>query len=381
VTAQVADKVVIELIDRVYAAARDAQHWQEVIDGCQSLFPGTGLALLADGKGVGPCAFFTGYDPAYIESYNAHYHTMNPYTAAFRHVPVGQVTTQSAQFSNAWLKRQPFYHEWLKPAGGFAYGACVTMMNTDALRLRMSFDIPERHKSLETPTARLLTRLGPHVLRATEFSTLFHGSLASDLAIKALLGRLAWPAMVVDARGTIRAANDGAEALLRAGKIVRVQQPGRLHFVSHTIQAQFAEAMRATTRREGLPPPRRISLNGEGASRVLHVVRLCSMHGMAGVVGDDLLALVMIAPTTPARDVVAIEHLRAMFGLTKAEAAVVQKLAAGLNVAETAAALRVTRTTVRNQLAAAKAKAGVRRQAELVAVLTSLTPRFDLGDA
>lgn len=378
---RIPDKVVIEVIDRIYAAARDARHWQGVIDHCQSLFPGTGLALLADGKGVGPCAFCAGYDPAYIESYNAHYHTMNPYTAAFRKVPEGQVTTQSSQFSNAWLKRQPFYHEWLKPAGAFAYGACVTMMNTDELRLRMSFDIPEKHMALETPTARLLVRLGPHVHRATEFSRLFHGSLASDLAIKALLGRLAWPAMVVDARRAIRFANDGAEALLRAGKIARVQQPGRLQFVSHVVHAQFAEAMRLTTRREGLPPPRRIALAGEEGSRVLHVVRLCSMHGMAGVVGDDLLALVMIEATTPTRTVVAAEHLRAMFGLTKAEAAVVQKLAAGLNVAETATSLRVTRTTVRNQLAAAKAKAGVRRQAELVAALVSLTPGFDLGDS
>lgn len=60
--------------------------------------------------------------------------------------------------------------------------------------------------------------------------------------------------------------------------------------------------------------------------------------------------------------------LQAAFGLTLAEAGVVARLAAGRDIAAIAAERDVGVVTVRNQLKAAQAKMGVRRQAELVSL-------------
>jgi DNA-binding CsgD family transcriptional regulator len=75
------------------------------------------------------------------------------------------------------------------------------------------------------------------------------------------------------------------------------------------------------------------------------------------------------------------ELLKTLYRLTKAEVEVVLQIAAGVSVADSADALGVTRTTARNQLAAAMAKMGVHRQGELVAVVTGIAPHLKLdGD-
>lgn len=61
--------------------------------------------------------------------------------------------------------------------------------------------------------------------------------------------------------------------------------------------------------------------------------------------------------------------LSGQFGLTRAEAAVSAMLCAGTNLRAIAQARGATVTTVRNQVKSVMAKAGVRRQSELVARL------------
>ena len=70
--------------------------------------------------------------------------------------------------------------------------------------------------------------------------------------------------------------------------------------------------------------------------------------------------------------------LRSLYRLTNAEAALVLQIASGASVADAAEAGSVTLTTARNQLAAAMAKVGVNRQAELVAAIAALAPRLSL---
>ena len=65
-------------------------------------------------------------------------------------------------------------------------------------------------------------------------------------------------------------------------------------------------------------------------------------------------------------------RIRAMFGLTAAEARLAQLLASGDTLEEVARKLRIKLTTARSQLAIIFSKAGIRRQTKLVAILSRI---------
>jgi DNA-binding CsgD family transcriptional regulator len=65
-------------------------------------------------------------------------------------------------------------------------------------------------------------------------------------------------------------------------------------------------------------------------------------------------------------------RVRAMFGLTAAEARLAQLLASGDTLEEVAEKLSIKLTTARSQLAIIFSKAGIRRQTKLVAILSRI---------
>jgi DNA-binding CsgD family transcriptional regulator len=85
-------------------------------------------------------------------------------------------------------------------------------------------------------------------------------------------------------------------------------------------------------------------------------------------------------PVPAALETMSIQHfpvpdeaqLRALFGLTSAEARLAQHLARGDSVEEIAQTLCIKMSTARTQLAAIFAKTDTRRQAKLVAILSRL---------
>jgi DNA-binding CsgD family transcriptional regulator len=78
-----------------------------------------------------------------------------------------------------------------------------------------------------------------------------------------------------------------------------------------------------------------------------------------------------VASTDDLAGLPATARLRAEFGLTKAEARLALRLAAGSSLASAAQAFNVKLTTIRSQLQQIFAKTGASRQSELVAMLLS----------
>src|SRR5690606_12180941 len=92
-----------------------------------------------------------------------------------------------------------------------------------------------------------------------------------------------------------------------------------------------------------------------------------SLPGPAGCV----LAIVL---DLESRTAPPASHVRQAFGLTEAQSRVAALLAAGADLDTAAAALGISRETVRGHLRAVHAKTGVRRRSELVALIGRLLP-------
>src|SRR5262249_49012835 len=113
---------ILEIIELLYAAACDGQQWPLVASRCQNLLPGASFSLIPGSEAdchAGPA--LAGWDPDFIKSYVAHYHTLNCYNDFLRDFPDGKVLQASKIVSKEWREKQVFYQEWLRPQGNYIY--------------------------------------------------------------------------------------------------------------------------------------------------------------------------------------------------------------------------------------------------------------------
>jgi len=377
-TSHVSDRSLLEIVEHIYAASCDSTQWDDVAAKCQRLFPGSAFSLHVSlgGAGFDPLPAAAGWDPHFVRRYREEYYKINPFPAVVSKIPEGSVVRASQLVTRAWLDRQQFYHEWLKPSRNFTHGSIITLFRKRGGLTRLSYAIPEQQAHLEPGTAEILCRVGPHFRRALEIAHRLGGSTAREAALTTLLEQINDYAIAVDSQGRVLFANQKAIAALRIGDVIKELPSRGLTFVEHRSQEAFSRTFqaclsmfeRASTTTFTVPIH-----NGE--QRIVHVLPL-RLASSAAVVGHNYaVALVLMGE---ALSLSPEDSLRKVFGLSNREAAVVLRIGRGATPRETAKDLCVSLPTVRNQLAAGMLKLGVHRRAELVGLIAQLTPRIEL---
>ena len=175
------------------------------------------------------------------------------------------------------------------------------------------------------------------------------------------------PVLVLRSDGGIEYANPAADALLVRGELLATGD-GRLvragSFGRETVRLLLSAASRGVAQQVG------ICANGdaESAAGVLHLTRLPSdiafearwPHGC-------ILATLQLRPALASG--VKLPPLARRFGLTGAEADVLNELSSGASAKEIAERRKVQVSTVRTQIRGLLEKTGSRRQADLVRLL------------
>jgi DNA-binding CsgD family transcriptional regulator len=103
------------------------------------------------------------------------------------------------------------------------------------------------------------------------------------------------------------------------------------------------------------------------------VVHLVPVRGNARDIFLSAAFFLIVTPVDRSR-VPTAETIQGLFDLTPAEARVARSLAAGSDVAATAAQLSVSAETVRTHVKAILSKSGMPRQTDLVAAIASVRP-------
>ena len=318
-----------------------------------------------------------GHDPANLKKYNEQFYALNCYEPLLRTIPVGRVITGSELAPRDWLKRQVFFNEWLVPSGDFSRGCTLTMAKDGDRLLRTIFDLPEKYASAEAETAKLLTRLGPHIIRAFELNETLGAARAISTSLHALLVSLDGAALILGANGRVKLLNDRAEAQLRSGRLLKLSASAMLTFASPTDQASFEKAkLSAIDSKLSAPQPFRIASSENGLIASVFPLRSAVSIAELGAASHDIL--LVIRPTFGGMLGVC-DALQKLFQLTKREAVVIEAIGNGNPPARVADELGVSVLTVRNQLASAMAKMKVHRQAEIVAIVANLAPRLTGG--
>ena len=177
------------------------------------------------------------------------------------------------------------------------------------------------------------------------------------------LALIGLPALVLDDRGKVLAANHLIEALTDH---IRWRTQDRVSLKDPSADALFRQAV-TTLAMEHVAPVRSFAVRSAdaNAAMVAHVIPIC------GVVRDIFVrcagVLVMTPVTLPQAP--PVELVQSLFDLTPAEARVARSLSAGETVEKIASIGGVSLNTVRTQVRGVLDKTGCRRQAEVVALL------------
>jgi DNA-binding CsgD family transcriptional regulator len=191
-----------------------------------------------------------------------------------------------------------------------------------------------------------------------------HFSLEAARTAAVVLDLVGQSAAVLGRTAALLAANSSFERLMP--DVVSVRR-NRLQLANAAADALFVDAVAQLANERdsemgcSIPIP---AANG----RPPMIVRLISVHGAARELISGAAIILVVIPIV-AKEVPAAEILQGLFNLTPAEARVAHAVAARETIDSVAAALNLSRETVRSQLKAALAKIGVVRQIDLAVML------------
>ncbi|MDR0779835.1 MAG: helix-turn-helix transcriptional regulator [Pseudomonadales bacterium] len=263
--------------------------------------------------------------------------------------------------------------EWGRPQG--LVDLCgIVLARDDATLGSLGFGRHESAGLIGEREVEIIRLLAPHLQRAVTINRLLDARSIALGRSDAVLDALSLPIVLVGADLNIVQTNSAARAVLAAGDLVQARS-GTLATASvgatKALAVAVAQALQdeSALNRKGFGVP---VFSKAGDPHVLHVLPL-----RAGVVRPGLAAEAVAAifigrahsPKSVPGDVFA-----ALFDLTPAEKRVFEHITAGCSVAEVAAALSIGVSTVKTHLSHLFDKAGVRCQADLMALVTS----FDL---
>lgn len=362
---------ILSLVDLIYSAATDVSLWPAVLDGISDAAGGVQTIFWATFHGAGaPPAFCSrGTAPEVLPLYSTHYHTLNvlaePCDRMFR---TGTARYSHLAMTDGEFERSEFYNDFFGPLD-MHYSCGIKIPLDGEFQGYLTSQRAKRLGPFEETEGGALETLMPHLQRSLGLHTRLAQMQSHILGMEAALDAFEHAVLGLGCDGKVVLVSREAGALLRAGDGIRISN-GELstrdaaqnaHLkaaIAEAVRCQFATSSVSASilirRRSGAPLqltiiPHRSSLPGRSALAALIFI------------GDP-------ARRSPSKAAL----LRALYGLSPAEARIADLLAEGLTVREIADRLTASLETTRFHTKKILAKTGARRQAELMRLMVAL---------
>jgi DNA-binding CsgD family transcriptional regulator len=351
----IANDDLIELIGGWYGAARDGAQWPALFERLARVFEADQVVLLGHDAARGElwASVARGTEPALVERLAA------------------MLAGTPAIPAPAWSAGRPFA---VRPqlAAGVEHQLGLVDEIEPGVMLAVGIFRARGALPFGADECGALGRLAPHIANAARIARQLGTAHATATAIGETLEKLSAAVMIVDRGARVISANRAARALapvsglaVREGAL-RVERPAD----DRALRAAIAAVLGAQDH-GGAPPARDVTIHGAGGHMLaLRVAALGeAAEAETGAVRGRALAVVHAlagAATAEPR-----AHILApAYGLSAAEAELLDGLLGGLRLAEIAASRGTSRETARSQLKSIFHKTGVSTQSDLVALVT-----------
>ena len=352
-------------------ASLEADHWHEPFDHLVKLVGGAGFHFLGwdPASHVSPFSAVSDSWLDFISGYHEGYGRIDPHMRATALAPVGQWLVSHQQFDERFVTRSEYYQDFLLP------NRVRHLMGTSLLRGggidvvaavgRSVGDAPFSSEEIN-----LIKQVTPHMQRAVKVHM-----RTAELRERVAMGEAALDAMdsgvlAVDKTGQIVFANKFAEIILKSASALK----SRLGCLAATVAEDDGAFRTAVARASVSRTPQALRVRNANGSVAdgcaINLIPLPQVNKVRAALNHPDLLVLVSSPThrracTPA-------ELTALYSMTPAEARLALGIASGLDLRTYAAQAKVSLTTVRAQLKAVFSKTGIRRQSELVRLVSQL---------
>jgi DNA-binding CsgD family transcriptional regulator/PAS domain-containing protein len=261
------------------------------------------------------------------------------------------------------VARLPYYQDLMRRNGFCWFGGMLLTAGND--RWCVAF---QRKLGADPYNFRDKARLARWGRRLSVAANLAHDvGTAKAALIGDLLEALGKPCLLLDRRGDVTRMNALAEALLGPHAACR---KGRLTFSDRAASEAFAAAARAVLSPDtALDAAGPVAVPREGRRPL--ALSLTSLDAIDGNPFAPARVLVLI-DDLDARPLTTPDRLKAVFGLTGAEAALASILSEGENIGDAAGRLHITQETAKSHLKKIFQKTDTGKQTALIALLARL---------
>lgn len=350
------------LIDHVYASALGEASWGDFLQLLASPVPGAKGTFVRQWRTpqrgeAAEATYIHGFDQSFIRTYLDHYGSVNPWMDRAHGLKQGLVNTSDFLYSPQKMEQSEFLNDWLKPQN--LTNGCFLIVRKDLISASvLTFLQPGQHVTMVDPLPRALSVLAPHLLRAARITDTDRTARSLD---RVLVERLSLAVIYLTDERRLIYANHRARDLLARGDGVRTQPMGQLHLADQEADDAIAAVLRVGTGQARV----RVARTRRASGRPLQVLLIRPALDAAErfFIGGRLI-LLLNDPDDPAHADAA--SLVKAYGLSPAEQRLAQGLLEGQRLDEMAESWRLSKQTLRSQLASALAKMGVSSQSDLV---------------
>ena len=372
------DAGVSDLIGRIYDCAILPSLWDETLDELRKLLGCANAILYVTDPRTNDMRLekLAGVDPYWAGRLGRHETDLAELHAAvpdYRTRPLDRpfVCRRDAP-ADAWFANR-YYREWAEPQG-IVDAIDTILMRTDDRMASCALCRHERFGLIGDSEIELAGLVAPHLRRAITISDLIDMKALQAEALNTVLDGIAVGIVLVGKAGSIVHANRSAEWMFkRGGPICAVS--GRLATTDTSVTARLRHVLANALETEAELGGEGIGMGlpiADGAPATAHILPLARGDLRTQLVPRAVAAVFVATAGVTVPDV--FTGVADAFGLTPAETRVLSRLTHGASIDEAAGALGISRPTVKTHIKRILSKTGARRQADLVALVRSLTP-------
>jgi DNA-binding CsgD family transcriptional regulator len=302
-----------------------------------------------------------------LRDYESHYAVRNVWMQRGAHLlKAGAILTGEEMCPDDVLLRSEFYLEFLRPRD-IRYSIRAVLSASPEPLAYFSAGRSHASRPFGDVHRRLLAEVVPHLVQAIRIQSRLESIQQRRHAVSGALERLPLAVIFLDRRCRVVEMNRSARKVLEAGDGLKLER-GVLVALDTKAEVQLQQMIFGAAALESgrlLQHGGALDLPRPGGRRPLSA--MVAPTGVTGIFPDSRSARVVVLVEEPthkrpgASAAFAKEHK-----LSPAEAGLAERIVGGMSLRQAAAALGIRDNTARSHLKRVFAKAGVRRQAELV---------------
>ena len=296
--------------------------------------------------------------------YYARYCDLNP--IRYQDMAYGQIYSMFEFFSREDFENSDYYLEFCRLLG-IEHALIAYLGEADGVKAWLNVARGDEAGAYGPEDAAVLQTLVPHLNRAMRIFAVLKNTRSEKSAYMDTLDSIKLATLLLAEDGRIAGMNDLAEQLLAQSGIVATAQ-GQLRLSSQSDQAAFAALFDAVVHRNtgyGV-----MSLGEEGSEPLNLLLRRFEPPS-AGIRSEPPFAAILYLKDPREQFHARAEAVAVLYGLKPTEARLAVAIASGASIKEAAIRLGMTEQTARTYVKRILQKTGVRRQADLVQLITS----------